>query len=206
MQLHLHMTSSTRFPCWDQIFGVWTIAAVAGLVAAAAPILWWAYFSRITSQRAFLGACAGLAFTIVGLLAWREHGESVRAENLVTLEAFNSEADQLFQEGLGVNSADDYSAYQAKADGFSRRLETWVADNLGPSASDVVHRHDPKDVNIAFESALDKNHESSIAAISQTRENIVALLDARTSDKCVRPTASEHPMPQPETGHKSSPP
>ena len=155
--------------------------------------------------RFFLGVGVALAFTIVGLLVWREHRESVRATNLAALKAFDAEADQLLEEGLGVNSADDYSAYQAKADGFSKRLETWVADNLGPRASDVVHRHDPKDVNIAFESALDKNHESSIAAISQTRQNIVVLIDARTSDKCVRPTASEHPIPQPETGHRPSP-
>ena len=200
------MTSSTKIPCWDQIFGVGTIAAAGGLVTAAALILWWAYFSRMTSRRFLLGVCVSLTFTVVGLLIWREHRESVRAGNLVALKAFDSEADQLFQESLGVNSADDYSVYQAKADGFSKRLDTWVADNLGPRASDVVHRHDPKDVNIAFESALDKNHESSIAAISQTRENIVALLDAGTSDKCVRPTASEHPMLQPETGHQPSPP
>ena len=81
-----------------------------------------------------------------------------------------------------------------------------MTDNLGPRASDVVRRHDPKDVNVSLESALDENHESSIAAISQTRENIVALVDAGTSDKCVRPTASEHPIPQPETGHKPAPP
>jgi hypothetical protein len=202
-KLYFHMTSSTKIPCWDQIFGVWSVAAAGGVVAAAALILWWAYFSRITSPPRFLlCVCAGLVFTIVGLLIWREHRDSVRAENLAALNAFNSEADQLFQEGLGVNSADDYSAYQAKADGFSKRLQTWVSDNLGPRASDILHRHDPKDANVALESALDKNHESSITAINQTKKNIVALLHAGTSDKCVKPTASEHPIPQPETGHK----
>jgi hypothetical protein len=197
------MTSATKIPCWDQIFGVWSIAAVAGVVAVAALILWWVYFRRIASPPRFLlCVCVGLAFTIVGPFVWREHRESVRTENLLALSAFNSEADQLFQESLHVNSPDDYSAYQAKADGFSRRLERWVADNLGSRASDVLRRHDPKDANIAFESALDKNHESSIAVIHQTKENIAALLAAGSSDKCVKPMASEHPIPQPETGHK----
>jgi hypothetical protein len=37
---------------------------------------------------------------------------------------------------------------------------------------------------------------AAIAAIIQTRENIAALIDARASYKCVKPTTAEHPIPQ----------
>ena len=192
------MASSTTVPCWDKIFSVWAIALAAGLFLVAAMILWWAYFSRTASSRSYLAICVGFAVGMSGLVVWKEHQESIRTENLARLKAFDSEADELFQESLNLNNDTDYPVYQAKADDFSRRLEAWVADNLGPRASDVLHRYDPKNVNIAFESALHKNHESSLAAINQTRENLTALIHAGASDKCVTPIPPEHPMPRPE--------
>jgi hypothetical protein len=192
------MTSSATVPCWDNIFSVWAVALAAGFVLAAAMILWWAYFSRTASSRSYLAMCLVFAVAMAGLVVRKEHQQSIRTEDLAALKAFDAEADQLFQESLNLNNDTDYPVYQAKADDFSRKLDTWVADKLGPRASDVLHRHDPKNANIAFESALDKNHESSLATIHQTRENLTALIDAGASDKCVASTRPEHPVPQPE--------
>jgi hypothetical protein len=66
---------------------------------------------------------------------------------------------------------------------------------MGSSASEIPERRDPKDVNVAFKSALNKDHATEIAAIVQTRENIEALIDAGASDKCVKPTTAENPIP-----------
>lgn len=192
------MALSSAVPCWDKIFSVWAIASAAGLFLAAAMMLWWAYFSRTAFSRSYLAICAGFAVAMAALVVWKQHQESIRIEKLAALRAFDSEADQLFEQSLNLTHDTDYPVYQAKVDDFSRRLETWVADNLGPRASEVLHRHDPKNVNIRFESALDKSHETSLAEINQTRENLTALIDARTSDKCVTATPLEHPVPQPE--------
>lgn len=191
------MTSSTDIPCWDDLFSSWAIAPATGIIAVAALALWGRYFSRTTSLRIYLMIFAGVTLAVASLLAWqKEHRESIRAENLAALKAFDTEANRLFEESLSVNNAADYTAFLAKADGFSGRLERWVANNMGPRASEVLLRHDPKDVNIAFESAIDKDHASAIAAIIQTRENIAALIDAGASDKCVKPTTAEHPIRQ----------
>jgi hypothetical protein len=191
------MTSSTHIPCWGDLFSSWAIATATGVFAVAALSLWGRYFSRTTSLRIYLMIFAGFTLAMAGLLAWqKEHRESIRAEHLAALKAFETEANRLFEESLTVNNAADYTAYMTKADGFSGRLERWIANNMGPRASDVLQRHDPKDVNIIFESAIDKDHELAIAAIIQTRENIVALIDARASYRCVKPTTAEHPLPQ----------
>ena len=191
------MTSSTDIPCWDDLFSSWAIATATGIVAVAALSLWGRYFSRTTSLRIYLMIFAGFALAMASLLAWqKERRESIRAEHLAALKAFHTEANRLFDESLTVSNAADYTVYSAKADGFSGRLEKWVANNMGPRASEILLRHDPKDVNIAFESAIDKDHASAIAAIIQTRENIAALIDARASDKCVKPTTAEHPIRQ----------
>jgi hypothetical protein len=176
------MTSSTDIPCWDNLFSSWAIASATGIVALAALSLWGQYFSRTTSLRIYLMIFAGFILAMASLLAWqKEHRESIRAENLAALKAFGTEANRLFEESLTVDNAADYKAYLAKADGFSGRLERWIANNMGPRASEILLRHDPKDINIAFESAMDKEHASAIAAIIQTRENIAALIDARAS-------------------------
>ena len=192
------MTSSTTLACWDKIFSVWAISTAAGIVMVAALILWWAYFSGTIWSRSCLAICVGLAVAMTGLIVWKDHQESIRARNLPALKAFNSEADQLFEESLRLDNDTDYPVFRAKADDFFKRLDTWAADNLGPRASDVLHRDDPKNADIAFESALDENHESSMTRIHQTRENIAALIGAGASDKCVRPTAPELPVPQAE--------
>lgn len=191
------MTSSTEIPCWNDLFSSWAFASATGIVAVAALGLWGRYFSRTTSLRTYLMIFAGFALAMASLLAWqKERRESIRAEHLAALKAFDIVASRLFEESLTVNNAADYTAYLARADSFSGRLEKWVANNMGPRASEILLRHDPKDVNIAFESAIDKNHASAIAAIIQTRENITALIDARASDKCVKPTTAEHPIRQ----------
>lgn len=191
------MTSSTEIPCWDDLFSSWAVASATGIVAVAALSLWGRYFSRTTSLRIYLMTFVAIALAMASLLAWqKEHRESIRAENLQTLRAFDTEANRLFEESFSVDNAADYAAYLAKAAGFSARLERWVANNMGPRASEILRRHDPKDVNMTFESAIDKDHASAIAAIIQTRENIAAMIDARASDKCVKPTAAEHPIPQ----------
>ena len=191
------MTLSSTVPCWDKIFSVWAIASGAGVVLVVAMILWWAYLSRTASSRIYLTLCAGFAVAMAGLVVWKQHQESIRIEKLAALKAFDSEADQLFEQSLNLDNDTDYPVYQAKADDFSRRLETWAAENLGPRGSDVLHRQDPKNANISFESALDKKHESSMVGINQTRENIAALIKARTSDECVSATSPEHPVFRP---------
>ncbi len=193
------MTSSTEIPCWDDLVSSWAIVSATGIVAVAALSLWGRYFSRTTLLRIFLMILAGFTLAVASFLAWqKEHPKSIRAENLAALKAFNTEANRLFEESLTVNNASDYTAYLAKADGFYGRLERWVANNMGPRASEFLLRYDPKDVNIAFGRAIDKDYPSAIAAIIRTRGNIVALIDARASDKCVKPTTAEHPIPQME--------
>jgi hypothetical protein len=190
------MTSST-IPCWYDLFSHWAVASATGIVVVAALSLWGRYFHRTASLSIYLMIFAGSTLAMASLFAWqKEHRQAIRVENLAALKAFGTEANRLFEESLTVNNAADYIAYRAKADGFSARLERWVANNMGPRASEILLRHDPKDVNIAFESALHGDHASAIAAIIQTRENITALIDAKASDKCVKPTTAEHPIPQ----------
>ena len=189
------MALSLDIRCWDP-FSSWAIATATGIVAVAALSLWGRYFSRALSLRIYLMIFAGFTLAMASLLAWqKEHRESIRAENLAALKAFDTEANQLFEESLTVNNVADYTAYLAKADGFSGRMERWVENNMGPRASQILLRHDPKNVNTAFESEINKDHASVIAAIIQTRENIAALIDAKASDKCVKPTTAEHPFP-----------
>jgi hypothetical protein len=188
------MTFFRDIPCWDDLFGSWAIALATGIVAAAALSLWRQYFYRRASLRVYLMIFVGLTLAVISLFAWQKEGRaSHRAENLMALKAFNNEANRLSEESLTVNNAPDYAAYLAKAEDFSGRLEGWVANNMEPRASEILLRHDPKDVNTAFESAMDKDHASAIAAIIQTRENISALINAGASDKCVTPTTGEHP-------------
>lgn len=194
------MTPSPTVACWDKFFSVWSLSSASGFVVVAALMLWWAYFSRTRWSRSYLAICAVFAIAVVGLIVWKEHQETIRAGNLPALKAFNAEADQLFEESLRLDNDTDYPVYRAKADEFFQRLETWVATNLGPRASDVLRRNDPKNTDIAFESALDENHESSMTRIHQTRENLAALIGAGASDKCVKPTAPERPVPRSEVG------
>ncbi len=190
------MVLSADIRCWDT-FDSWAVAATTGVAAMAALSLWGRYFSRTTSLRVYLMIFAGFSLAMASLLAWqKERRQSIRTEHLAALRTFDGEANRLFEESLTVNSAADYASYLAKADDFSGRLQRWVANDLGPRASEILLRHDPKDVNLAFESTTGKDHASAIAAIIQTRENIAALIDARASDKCVKPTAAEHPIPQ----------
>jgi len=190
------MSFSTDIHCWNP-FSNWAIASATGLVAVAALSLWGRYFSRTTSLPIYLMIFAGFTLAMASLLAWqKEHRESIRAENLATLKAFHNEANRLFEESLTVGNADDYAAYRTKADRFTGRLEQWVADAMGPKASEILLRHDPKDVNINFENTLGKDHASAIVAIIQTRENISALIEAGASNRCVKPTTTEHPIPQ----------
>jgi hypothetical protein len=188
------MMSFPEILCWDYLFSSWAIAAAAGVVAVVTLSLW-RYFSPTTSFRIYL-AVVGLTLGTASLFAWQKYRESIRVENLSVLKTFDAEADRLFEESLTINNAADYTTYQAKADGFSARLEGWVANNMGPRASEVVLRHDPKGVNVAFDGAIGKNHALAMSEIIQTRENIAALIGARASDKCVKPTTAEHPIPK----------
>jgi len=77
-------------------------------------------------------------------------------------------------------------------------LQGWAANNMGARASEFLLRHDPRDVNMAVGRAIDKDYASAMAVIIQTRENIVALIDASALSECVKPTADEHPIPQME--------
>jgi hypothetical protein len=190
------MTPSTDITCWSDLFGSWAIASAAGIVVVAVLSLWGRYFSRTASLRIHLMIFAGFILAMASLLAWqKEHRESIQAEHLAALKAFDTEAHRLFEESLAISNAADYKAYLAKADDFSGRLERWIADNLGPRASEILLRHDPKNVDTAFESVIDKDHASAIAAIIQTKENVGALIDAKTSNNCVKPTTAEHPFP-----------
>ena len=190
------MALSSDIRCWDP-FSSWVIAAATGTAAMAVLSLWGRYFSQTTSLRVYLMIFTGVILLMASLLAWqKEHRELIRAENIATLKTFDAEAKRLFEESLTVDNAADYTAYLAKADDFSGRLERWVANNMGPRASEILLRHDPKDVNIVFESTIGKEHASAIVAIIQTRENIAALIEARASNRCVKPTTAEHPIPQ----------
>jgi len=194
-RLHSPMAFSTDIPCWN-VFSSWAVALATGIVVVTALGLWGRYFSRTISLRIYLVIFTGFTLLMASLLAWqKEHRELIRAENLATLKAFATEANRLFDESLTVNSANDYRAYSANAEVFSRRLERWVADNIGPRASEILLRHDPKDINMTFESATSKDHASAIVAIIQTRENIATLIEAEASYKCVKQTTTEHPIP-----------
>ena len=188
------MVFPTDIRCWD-VFSTWAAALATGIVVAAVLGLWGRYFSRTISLRVYLVIFSAFTLLMASLFAWqRERRESIRAENLATLKTFNAEANRLFEESLTADSSDDYAAYSAKADDFSARIERWVADNMGPRASGILLRHDPKDTNITFESAMSRDQASAIVAINQTRENIETLIEAHASDRCVKPTATEHPL------------
>jgi hypothetical protein len=191
------MASST-VACWDKIFSVWAVAPAASFVLVAALAVWRIYFSSAVWSRSYLSICAAFAVAMTGFLVWKGHEESIRTRDLAALKAFNAEADQLFDESLRLDNDTDYPVYRTKADDFFKRLETWVADNLGSRASDVLRRDDPKNADIAFESALDESHRTSMTRIHQTRENLAALIGAGASDRCVKPTAPELPVPQAE--------
>lgn len=192
------MTSSINLACWEKIFSVWALSLAAGIVMVAALAVWWSYFSRTTWSRGYLTICVVFAVAMTGLIVWKENQDSIRARNLPALKAFNLEADQLFEESLRLDNDTDYPVYRAKADNFFKRLDMWVADNLGSRAADVLRRDDPKNADIAFESALNENHQSAMTRIHQTRENLAALIGAGASDRCVKPTARELPVPQAE--------
>ena len=181
--------------CWGDLFSGWAIALAAGFVAVAALILWQLFFSRTVSNR-WLMVFAGFTVAVAGLFAAQQaHRGAVHAQNLAALKAFDNEANQLLEDGLALDNAADKAAYRARADGFSAKVQRWIADNMSPQASEIVRRQDPKDVNVGSDSAMDKQHASTTAEIIQTRKNIAALRNAGASDKCVKPTEPEHPIP-----------
>src|SRR5579863_606416 len=190
------MAFSADIQCWDS-FGNWAIASASGIAVVAALAMWSRYFSRSIRLRTYLLVFTGFTLSMASLLGLeRQYRESVAAENLTTLRAFNSEADRLFEQSLTLDNAADYAAYMAKADGFSGRLERWVADNIGPRASEILLRHDPKHTNMRFENTMSKDHAAAMVVIIQTRENIAALIEARAADQCVKPTSLERLIPQ----------
>jgi len=181
--------------CWN-LLGNGVLALAAGIVAIAALTLLGRYFRKSTSARIRLTVFMGFVIAAAILLGWQtENRESIEAENLATLKTFDAEANRLFEQSLRISNADEHAAYLAKADSFAQRLERWVAKSMGPKASEVLQRHDPKHVNMNLESTLDKEHASAVVAIVQTRENIAALIEAGASDKCVKPMKVEHPIP-----------
>jgi hypothetical protein len=188
------MVSLAGVPCWDHLLNNWVLASAA-IVAATAAFCLRPYFFPVARLRTRLFIFAGLVFAAVGLFAWQDAREDLRAEKLDALKRFNAEANQLFEESLHVGH-DDYAAYRMRVDGFSAKVEDWVASNVGPRASDIVRRHDPKDANVGLENAADKNQAAAIVDIVQTREKIAALVKAGASDICVKPTTSEHPLPR----------
>ena len=188
------MVFPTDIRCWD-VFSTWAAALATGIVVVTVLGLWGRYFSRTISLRVYLVIFSAFTLLMASLFAWqRERRESIRAENLAMLKTFNAEANRLFEESLTADSSDDYAAYSAKADDFSARLQRWVADNMGSRASGILLRHDPKDTNITFENTISKDQASAIVSINQTRENIAALIEAGARDRCVKPTAREHPL------------
>ena len=57
------------------------------------------YFPQITSPRIYLVVFTGFTLSTASLLAWQKvHRESIRAENLASLKAFDTEAKRLFDE------------------------------------------------------------------------------------------------------------
>jgi hypothetical protein len=189
------MSPSTNIHCWN-LFGNGTIALAIVIAAIVMLGLFGRFLPQIASLRIRLTIYVGLMLFMASLLAWqKQHREFLQAEHVAVLKAFHTEANRLFEESLSVSSAADYTAYSAKADFFTERLERWVAEAIGPKASEILQRHDPKHVNMNLESTLDKDHASAVATVVQTRENIAALIDAGASDKCVTPTTAEHPIP-----------
>ena len=186
------MTSLVGIACWDNQFN-WVLASAA-IIAAMAALCLRQYFFPNARLRSTLLIFAGLVFAAVSLFAWQDARE-LRGEKLAALKRFNAEADRLFEESVHIDN-DDYAAYRTRVDGFSAKVEDWVASNVGPQASDIVRRHDPKDANVELENATDKNQAAAIVDIVQTREKIAALVKAGASDICVKPTTSEHPLPK----------
>jgi len=179
--------------CWDNKFN-WVLASAA-IVAATAALCLRQYFFPAARLRSTLFIFAGLVFAAASLFVWQAARENLRGEKLDALKRFNAEADRLFEESIHINN-EDYAAYRTRVDGFSAKVEDWVASNVGPRASDIVRRHDPKDANVELENATDKNQAAAIVDIVQTREKIAALVKAGASDICVKPTTSEHPLPR----------
>jgi hypothetical protein len=189
------MPSSIDFHCWN-LFGNGSIALAIAILALAALGLLGRFFPYIASLRIHLMIFVALILSTVSLLTWQgQHREPIRAENLATLKTFDTEANRLFEESLSLSNAADYAAYSAKADLFAEKLERWVAETMGPKASEILRRHDSKHVNVNLESTLDKDHASAVVTVVQTRENIAALIEAGASEKCVKPTRVEHPIP-----------
>lgn len=190
------MASPTNIHCWDVVSNG-TIALAIAIIGMVALGLSGRLFPQIASLRIRLIIFVALLLSTTSLLAWqRQHRKLIEAENLVVLKTFDTEANRLFEESLSVSNAADYTAYSAKADFFAEKLERWVAESMGPKASEILQRHDPKHVNINLESTLDKDHASAVVAVVQTRENIAALIEAGASERCVKPTRVEHPIPK----------
>jgi hypothetical protein len=178
--------------CVDDLSSVWALVSTAGVTAIIGSAVLLVDF-RSTALRRLLAACAAFSALIAVILTWQQYRSLFQAQNIASLQAFGAEADQLLEEGLKAPDADSPS-YRARADDFSGRLENWVALNIGPRALDIVRHHDPKDVNIGLENPTDYGRASSITQIAQTKEKIAALVDAKASDECVKPTTSEHPI------------
>jgi hypothetical protein len=190
------MASPTNIHCWDVVSNG-TIALAIAIIGMVALGLSGRLFPQIASLRIRLIIFVALLLSTTSLLAWqRQHRKLIEAENLVVLKTFDTEANRLFEESLSVSNAADYTAYSAKADFFAEKLERWVAESMGPKASEILQRHDPKHVNINLESTLDKDHASAVVTVVQTRENIAALIEAGASERCVKPTRVEHPIPK----------
>jgi hypothetical protein len=186
------MTSSAGIPCWDHLLNNWVLASVA-IVAAVAALCLRQYFLPTARLRIFLFIFAGSVLAAASLFVWQGPGENLRAKKLDVLKKFNAEADQLFKESLNNG---DYAVFRTRISGFSAKVESWVERNIGPQASDIVRRHDPKDANVEPEIATDKNPPAGIVEIIQTREKVAALINAGASDICVKPTTMEHPIPK----------
>jgi hypothetical protein len=190
------MSSPTNIHCWDLVSNG-TIALVIAIIGMAALGFFGRFFPQIASPRIRLMIVAAVLLSTASLFAWqKQHRRLIEAENLVVLKAFDTEANRLFEESLSVSNAADYTAYSAKADLFAEKLERWVAESMGPKASEILQRHDPKHVNVNLESTLDKDHASAVVTVIQTRENIAALIEAGASERCVKPTSVEHPIPK----------
>src|SRR5579871_4979186 len=102
------MVSLAGIPCWDHLLNNWVLAS-AVIIAAAVVFCLRPYFFPAARLRTHLFIFAGLVLAAVGLFAWQDVRENLRAEKLDALKRFNAEANQLFEESLHVGR-DDYAA------------------------------------------------------------------------------------------------
>jgi hypothetical protein len=159
------------------------VAFATGSVPVMVVGFWERWRGRPLSRRAYFALFLAFGLLAASFQTWRqEHSTSSRAATVAGLKKFYAESDGLFRECMGIKNADGYKAYEAKANDFSIRLEKWVTENMGPGANARLLRFSMPP-NLGLKTAISQEHNSSIVAIMQIKENIAGLIENPVWDK-----------------------